>query len=209
MSRKTRPRKVFSFDLAAHAPELAGMGIPRGHQGGALGHSSVAAAQDNPEALGLAHQNLQRLQIQTAVGRMSDILRLHRGIDGDPLETAFFHRPGFHRRLDTRRQHLFHTLRSDALAPAGHRRGIDRQPVLEKLKAAEILPIGVLDPTFDRLLVGQIVHVLEVMQPDQQPRRLGRTANRLVMLAKDLIERTPRHDCGQTDQRMIHVDDRL
>lgn len=81
--------------------------------------------------------------------------------------------------------------------------------MLEKLKAAKILPVRVLNPSLDRFFVGQVVHVLQIMQTHHQPRRLRRAANRLVMLAKGFIELRPRHQASQADKRMFHIDDRI
>ena len=39
------------------------------------------------------------------------------------------------------------------------------------IEAAEHLPVGVLDPAFDHLLVGQLEGVLEIAEPDHQPDR--------------------------------------
>lgn len=159
--------------------------------------------------LRLAHKNLDRLQVKPAVGGMGDRLRLYCGINSDPLQRTRLGRPGIERDFDARLQHFFQTLRPDPLAPARHRAGIDRRFVLEELKAAEILPVGILHPALHHLLVRQVVDVLEVMQPDHQTRRLGRSADRAVETAKRLIEPGPRHQPRQPDQRVPHVDDRV
>lgn len=79
--------------------------------------------------------------------------------------------------------------------------------MLEELEAAEKLPIRVLHPTLHHFFFGQVVDVLEVMQTDHQPRRLGWPADRAIEPAKRLVKARPRHQCRQPDQRMARIDD--
>jgi hypothetical protein len=81
--------------------------------------------------------------------------------------------------------------------------------VLEELKAAEKLPIRVLHPALDHLLVRQVVDMLQVMQPDHQPRRLGGSANRLVEPTERLVKSCPWDHTRQSHQRVARVDDRV
>ena len=69
------------------------------------------------------------------------------------------------------------------LAPAGQRRAVEGQLVLEELLSAEQLVIGILDPARAQILVGEIMHVLENREPRHQPRwqrpGFGREAQRV------------------------------
>ena len=138
---------------------------------------------------------------------MRDRLGLNRGVHRHPFQAGGLHRPGLQGHRHRRLQHLFQGVRSNAFAPAGHRRRIDRHLVLKEREAAEMLPIGVLNPALDHLLVREVVDVLQIMQPDHQPCRLGRTTDRFEEFAEALIERRPRHQPRQTHQAMAHVDD--
>ncbi|MCY1373126.1 hypothetical protein D9M69_603780 [compost metagenome] len=99
--------------------------------------------------LRLPDQHLQSLQIQPAVGLMSDGFRLHRRVDIDPLQRFRPSRSDLKRCLDTRLQQFLQPLRPNPLAPARHRARVDRRFVLEELKAAEELPIRILHPALD------------------------------------------------------------
>ena len=95
-----------------------------------------------------------------------------------------------------------------AIAPVGHRGTIERQPVLEKLLAAEVLVIGVLDPPLAHGLVAEVVGVFENGEPRHQPRRQRRLAGAiLVNLAEFLFQKSPVDRPRQLRQRMIDVDD--
>src|SRR5690606_21832371 len=61
----------------------------------------------------------------------------------------------------------------------------------------------------DRFLVGKVVDVLQIMQPDHQPRRFRGPTNRSVEAAKRLIEPGPVDDLSKLHQRMFHVDHRV
>lgn len=83
---------------------------------------------------------------QPRVGRMRNRLWLHHGIDRHSLQilgtdgaSLVRHRQTF---LDQRDELLL----AEPLAPARHRRSIERQPVAEAQLAAEVFVIGVLDP---------------------------------------------------------------
>ncbi len=104
---------------------------------------------------------------------------------------------------------LLRTLWTEAFAPVGHGAGIDGKAVLKELKAAEILPVGIIDPALDSFFVRQVIHVLQIMQPDYQPRRLGGTAQRFVMLAESFIKIRPGRHSRQSDQGVAHIDDRV
>lgn len=78
----------------------------------------------------------------------------------------------------------------------------------EKLLAAEILEVGILDPAVAQALVRQVVHVLEDRQPRHQSRRQRRPPRLvLVDLAEPALEKGPVDLARQPHQRMTHVND--
>lgn len=81
--------------------------------------------------------------------------------------------------------------------------------MLEELKAAEKLPIRILHPALDHLLIRQVVDMLQVMQPDHQPRRLGGPANRPIEPTERLVKSCPWDHTGQSHQHLARVDDRV
>src|SRR5450432_2954542 len=94
------------------------------------------------------------------------------------------------------------------MAPARHRRAIEHQPMLEKLLAAEVLVIGVLDPAFAQRLIRQVIGVLEDGQPGHQSGRQRRMAGIIrVDLPEATFQEAPIHRPRQRDQWMLQVDD--
>jgi hypothetical protein len=80
--------------------------------------------------------------------------------------------------------------------------------VLEKLLAAEVLKVRVLDPTRGELLIGEIESVLEDGEPRHQPGRQGRHARTVAVdRAAPLLDEVPRDRPRQARQFMLHVDD--
>lgn len=140
---------------------------------------------------------------------MGGRFRLHRRVDGDPLQRTRLGRSRFEGEVDARQQHLLQTLEPNPLAPPRHGAGIDRRRVLEELEATKDLPVRVLHPAIHHLLVRQIVDVLQVMQTHHQPGRLRRPSDRPVEAAEGLVEARPGHEPGQSHQGMARADDRL
>src|SRR5690606_35817904 len=100
-------------------------------------------------------------------------------------------------RLNAGLQHVLQSVGPDTLSPSRHRAGIDWQLVLEEFEAAKILPVDILDPARNQLLVGKVVDMLQIMQPDHQPRRFRGATNRSVETAKRLIEPRPVDNPGK------------
>ncbi|ESX09211.1 hypothetical protein X767_32960 [Mesorhizobium sp. LSJC264A00] len=196
-----------ALEFATHPAELPGMRIAARPHRRCLGQPHVALPEHDAVPLGLTHQDLDCLEVEPAVGRMGDRLRLHRRIDGDPLQRTGLRSPRLECDIDACLQHFLQPLGPDPLAPARHSAGIDRRLVLEELEAAEKLPIRIFHPTLHHFFVGQIVDVLEVMLTDHQPGRLGRPADRAIKPAKRFVKARPRHQCRQPDQRMARIDD--
>ena len=138
---------------------------------------------------------------------MCDRLGLHRRVDRHPLEARRLHRAGRQRRLDGGGEQPLHPGRADPLAPARQRARIDRQLVLQVVEAAEELPVRVLDPALAHPLVGEVVGVLQVSEPDHQPRRLAGTSRPLVVERPErALKALPVDQSGQSHQRMPEIE---
>ena len=111
---------------------------------------------------------------QPRVGRMRNGLWLHRGIDHHSLQVLGLDGAGLVRHRQALLDQRDELLLAQPLAPARHRRSIERQLVAEAQFAAEVLVIGVLDPAGAQHLIREIVHVLQDEQAGDQPRRQRR-----------------------------------
>ena len=158
-------------------------------------------------ALGEADQDLATAVVEARVQGMGDRLGLHRGVAADPLEALLLDRLGLRRRGDRRLQQELDAVPPDPLPPTNQRARVDWQLELQVVEAAEVLPIGVLDPAFDHLLVGEAEGVLQVAQPDHQPDRdAGPAQVRMIELTEPRLEPLPVDQPGQPHQRMAPVD---
>ena len=101
-------------------------------------------------------------------------LWLHRGIDRHALQVLGTDGASLVRHRQTFLDQRDELLLAEPLAPARHRRSIERQPVAEAQLAAEVLVIGVLDPAGAQHLIREIVHVLQDEQAGDKPRRQAR-----------------------------------
>ena len=82
-----------------------------------------------------------------------------------------------------------------------------REAVLEELLAGEVLKIGVVDPAFTHLLIGQREDVLEQQKPDHEAGCCGGSAL-ITEERRDLvIKPIPVELAGELHQLMLHVDD--
>jgi hypothetical protein len=117
------------------AVELAGMGIALVLDERELADPRVRLAQFHAQPLGELHQLLTGSVHQLGVGRERDVLRLHRGAG----EIGGLNGAASGRDRQALLQQRLQPFLAHAIAPVGHRGAIERQPVLEKLLAAEIL----------------------------------------------------------------------
>ena len=144
---------------------------------------------------------------ELGVGREHHILGLHRCIDDDPPRVLRLHRSGLHRHRQAFLQQGRDPLLAHALTPARHRRAVEWQFMLEELLAAQILEIGVLNPTRAQRLVRQVEGVLEDRQPGHQPRRQGRHARSVgIDRAETLFQHRPVDGLRQPHQFVLHVE---
>ena len=190
------------------ALELLGMGVTLMLDQGELADPRIGLPQLHAQLFGQLHQLLAGPVQQLGVGREGNVLRLHRGVDNDARELRRLHRAGLGRDRQALLQQRLQPLLAHAVAPVGHRGAIERQPVLEKLLAAEVLVIRVLDPPLAHHFVAEIVGVLENREPRHQPGRQRRPAGAVgVNRAELLFQKSPVDRPRQLRQRVVHVDD--
>ena len=67
-------------------PELFGMGVAARHHRGGLGEARIGLPQPDAVPSRQAVEPLDGRMQQLGIGRKGDGLRLHRGVDRDPLE---------------------------------------------------------------------------------------------------------------------------
>jgi hypothetical protein len=75
------------------AVELFGVGVAPRHHRRAFGDAEVGLPQPHPVLVGQAVEAPDRGVQQLGVGREGDVLRLHRGVDRDPLKVLAPQRP--------------------------------------------------------------------------------------------------------------------
>jgi hypothetical protein len=139
---------------------------------------------------------------------MRNGLWLHRGVDRHSLQVLGTDGASLVRHRQTFLDQRDELLLAEPLAPARHRRSIERQPVAEAQLAAEVLVIGVLDPAGAQHLIREIVHVLQDEQAGDKPRRQARLPRTgLAHRTKAVIQKLPVNQRRQPHQRVAHVDD--
>jgi len=96
---------------------------------------------------------------------------------------------------------------ADALAPMAHAGALVRQVVLEKLRAGEVLEIGVMHPALPDLLIGEPVGVLQKKHADHEAHRFRRAALVGKTIRQLLVEPGPVDLVRQGDKLVFHVGD--
>jgi len=138
---------------------------------------------------------------------MGHRLRLHRRVEGHALELLRRDNAAIETRRDRRLEQNLHAAGADPLAPARHRGAVDRQFMLEVIKAAEMLVVRVLHPARAHHLVRQVEDVLQEVQPDHQPRRQPRPSDLRVERPERRLEHPPVDHLRQPDQLVARIDD--
>jgi len=168
----------------------------------------IGLAQRHTLELGQLHQSLARPLHQFGIGRETDRLFLHRGVDNHRLEVGRLGSLHTHRRGQAFLHQGDELVLAHALAPARQGGPIKGQSVLEELFTAEQLVIRVLHPAFAQHFIRQVVHVLEDRQSRHQPRRQGWAA-RLVVINRPqlLFQKTPVDRLRQLHQGVLQIGD--
>ena len=146
----------------AHPLELPRMGIAPDLAGQTRREPRVTQAKRQVHFLSERHQTPTGLLIKPRIRGMGDCLLHHRGVHDHRLDTAFRDHSGPEARLDRLGQQPLDALLPDPLTPPRQRRGVEREAVLEKRLAAEVLVVRVLHPAGDHGLVRQPEGVLQI-----------------------------------------------
>jgi len=110
------------------------------------------------------HQPLAHALIESGIGWETVGLGLHGRVHVDALQLGWSNRTHRDPRLNRRAQHLLGSGLAQSLAPARHARRINRHRMLKVRHAAEVLPIWVLNPNGDHVLIAQIILELQIVQ---------------------------------------------
>ena len=82
-----------------------------------------------------------------------------------------------------------------------------RQFVLKVFVAAEVLPVGILNPLLDDRLVALVIGVFEVVQPDEQSRGFARPPHDFrIERAELLFEVAPVNLLRKSEQGMLWIE---
>src|SRR5258708_4750904 len=190
------------------ALELLGMGVTLMLDQGELADPRIGLPELHAQLFGQLHQLLTGPVHQLGVGREGNVLRLHRGVDNDARELRRLHGTSLGCYRQALLQQRLQPLLSHAVAPVVHRGSIERQPVLEKLLAAKVLVIRILDPLLAHHLVAEIIGVLENREPRHQPGRQRRPPGAIGIYGTELpFQKPPLDRPRQLRQPRIHVTD--
>ena len=164
----------------------------------------VVAPEPDAELPARGHDALARTVERARVRRESDVLLLHGRVDVDTLEVLLLRDLVPDRRRQRLHDHLLRARLSGTAAPAAHRRLVGRGLVLEELPAAEVLPVRVLAPAVQHVLVAHGEHVLQECEPCHHPHGDGRPAFvAAVGGLKRLLEPLPVNRVAKKDEFMI------
>ena len=174
------------------ALELLGVGVALMGDQRMFPHPRVGLAQVDAGLPGQLDQPLARPMHQLGVGRKGDSLGLNGRVDDHLGKVGGLGRAGARGDRQALLDQRDKALLAHPLAPARQRRAIEGQLMLEELLAAEQLIVRVLDPARAKILVAEIVHVLEDRQPRHQPRRQRRVSGLVgIDRAEPLLEKAP------------------
>ena len=129
------------------------------------------------------------------------------GVDVDPLQARRANGAGIQTDPNGLRQQPLHAVRPDALTVANQRGRIAGRLVLEKLEAAEMLPVRVLDPELEQALVADIECMLEIAEADHQPRRQGRSPGAPAEPPEGFLETRPVDQRAELHELVSGIDD--
>ena len=140
---------------------------------------------------------------------MGDRPGLDGGIDTHALQARGPYRTTVQADPDRLRQQLLHALWPDPLSVANQRARIARQAVCaESILSHKSAAIGVLHPDLQQPpLVADVEAMLEIAEPDHQPRRQGRSADDLVEPSERVVEARPIDQLGQPHELVPGIDD--
>ena len=188
--------------------ELLGVGVAPRHHRGMLGYAQIGLPQSHPVLPGHAVEALDRRVQQLGVGRESDVLGLHRGVDRDPCQVLRAQGAALVRDPQALGQQQLQFV-AQPLAPVAEIRTLVRKLMLEELFPGEILEIRVMHPALTNALVGQPIGVLEQQKPDHEAGLDSGPALIAVERCDLAVDPRPVELAGKLYQLVLHVDDLL
>ena len=183
------------------------MAVAALHDQRPLAQAGIGLTQGNAVLPCQSHQPLAGSLHQFGGGRKGNRLLLYGGVHRHPLEVLLPQRPHPVGHGQALLEYLLQTFRPDPVPPPGHRRALHGQLMLKVLFAAEALEVWVVDPALADLLIREIEHMLEDVQPNHQPRRDPRPTLLRIQGFIGLVEESPRDPAPQHHQLVAQVDD--
>lgn len=129
------------------------MGVATHLQREPRGEPGVGLPQLHPGLLRQRHQLLPRPLVEPGVRGIGNVLFHHGRVDGHAPGAVLTDRPTLLPGPDRLGQQPLDPLFADPRAPAGERRWVNRQAMLEERLAGKMLVVGVLNPAGDHRLV--------------------------------------------------------
>lgn len=148
---------------------LAGVGVAALLRKKMFAFAAVALAQRDVVGFGGFYEHFAGTVVEAAVGGKADVFFLNGGVDVDALKLGGLDGVGVESGADGLLEQFLHASFSGAPAPATHAGGVKRCFVLKVAHAAQILPVGVLEPAFADAFIAEIVGVFEVVEGDHEP----------------------------------------
>src|SRR3974390_563300 len=207
MSRMMRPRRVRKMRNCRRWPvELLGVGIAPRHHRSVFGDAQIGLPQPHPMLAGHAVEALDRRVQQLGVGRKSDGLGLHGGVDRDAGQVLSPQRAALMRYPQALGQQKLQLV-AEPLAPMAEVRALVRKLVPEGLFAGERLELRVMDPALAHALVGKPINVLEQQKPNHKAGRYPGPALVAVERRDLAIDPIPVDLADELHHLVLHVDD--
>jgi hypothetical protein len=193
--------------LLLRSPDLARPGIAALIVESLLANSFVALAQLNFGLLRFANHCRAGFLVKPSICRESDRLLLYGRVDVDALDVFRIEGLSARRSRENLFEHLLDAVGFDPLSPFDQARRMARQFVLKVFVAAEVLPVGILNPLLNDCFVALVVGVFEVVQPDQQSRRRSGPPHLFrVEGAELLLEVVPVNLLREPEQGMLRIE---
>ncbi len=139
---------------------------------------------------------------QVRIGGIRGILRLGRGVH----RHAFgLDQPQLAPPFQNDALNGGHSLGADALAKFGHAGAVKNLRRLRLIKSAKVLPVDVLMEVVRRLLVRDVVAVLEDMKTYHEPDEIGPSSSDAVIIAQLVVNLLPGDEPGRAHQLVLRV----
>ena len=123
---------------------------------------------------------------------MRDVLFLNGRVDVDLPEFVSGNMFVAHCNRDSFFEHRRQAFRTNARSPSRHAGVVERNFVLHRVEAAEVLPVRVFSPAFQHGRIGFVERVLQIVQSDKQPNTFcGSSHVGAVAFGEEFVEPLP------------------